>query len=293
MFEKLVLTNVSTQESITLDVDDSEFVLGEVDFGSVPGTHHTQKFFNQIGVYIENTTLEAREPSIQGWVTGDTYDQLKANKAILNRLVNPMHYLEAVVYDKYKLEFKPSSSIKYSVTKDLNNEVLCKFLIQGTCSDPLFSLVDLTSSQVAYTAPKFKFPLVIPRYEGVVMGVRNPDRISILENSGDIESGLVIRLKANGSVLNPQVINVQTQEYIKINKEMSSGETILISTVDGKKRVRGMLDGEESNYFGYWDFGSSWMKLSTGVNYLTYTAESGLDVLDVAIEFTPRFLEVQ
>lgn len=293
MFDKIVLTNLSTQNSVTLDTEDSEFVLGEVDFGSVPGTHHTQKFFNQIGVYIENTTLEAREPSIQGWVIGDSYEKLRENKSILNKLVNPTQYLEAVVFDKYKLEFKPSSSIKYSSTLDLNNEVLCKFLIQGTCSDPLFSMVDTASSQVAYTAPKFRFPLIIPQNEGVVMGVRNPDRISILDNFGDIDSGFIVHLKANGSVVNPQIINVQTQEYIKLNKAMSSGESIIISTIDGKKKVRGIVDGVEENYFGYWDFGSSWMKLSTGLNYLTYTAESGLEVLDVEIEFAPRFLEVQ
>ena len=92
---------------------------------------------------------------------GDTYDELKANKEVLNRLVNPLHPIDAVVQGKYKLTFKPDYSVKYSVSYEENNEVLCKFLIQGTCADPMFTTKDKQSALIASIIPKFRFPLII------------------------------------------------------------------------------------------------------------------------------------
>lgn len=293
MIESLVLTNTVTLQSVLLDKDNSELVLDEADLGTVEGTHHSYKYVSQVGVYIDSTTLEQRVVAISGWVIGNTYDELKANKAVLNKLINPLHTVEAVVQDKYKLNFKPDFSVKYSASYEENNEVLCKFLIQGTCADPMFTTKDKQTALIASIIPKFRFPLVIPQNKGILMGLREPSLLATLNNGGDIDTGLLITFSCTSTVTNPSLLNVDTREFIKINKTMSAGEQIIVSTGSGEKYIKGIVSGEVSNYFKYMDFDSTWLQLHTGENILKYDADDNVDGLEVLISFLPKYLEVQ
>lgn len=293
MIESLVLTNTVTLQSVLLDKNYSELVLDEADLGTVEGTHHSYKYVSQVGVYIDSTTLEQRTVAISGWVIGDTYDELKANKEVLNRLVNPLHTIDAIVQDKYKLTFKPDFSVKYSVSYEENNEVLCKFLIQGTCADPMFTTKDKQTALIASIIPKFHFPLIIPKNKGILMGLREPSLLATLNNGGDIDTGLLITFSCTSTVTNPSLLNVDTREFIKINKTVSAGEKIIVSTGSGEKYIKGIVSGEESNYFKYMDFDSTWLQLHTGENILKYDADDNVDGLEVLISFLPKYLEVQ
>lgn len=293
MIESILLTNTVTLQSVLFDKDQSEFVLDEADLGTVEGTHHSYKYVSQVGVYIDSTSLEERTVSITGWVIGDTYDLLRKNKEVLNRIANPQHTLEAIVFDKYKLAFKPDYSVKYSVSYEENNEVLCKFLIQGTCADPMFTTKDRQSALVASVIPKFRFPLVIPQNTGILMGLREPSLLATLNNEGDIDTGMVITFSCTSTVTNPSLLNVDTREFIKINKILSPGEQIVVSTGSGEKYIKGIVSGEEYNYFKYMDFDSTWLQLHLGANTLKYDADENVDGLEVLISFLPKYLEVQ
>ena len=293
MIDSLVLTNTVTLQSVLLDKDNSELVLDEADLGTVEGTHHSYKYVSQVGVYIDSTALEQRVVAISGWVIGNTYDELKANKAVLNKLINPLHTVEVVVQDKYKLDFKPDFSVKYSASYEENNEVLCKFLIQGTCADPMFTTKDKQTALIASIIPKFRFPLVIPQNNGILMGLREPSLLATLNNGGDIDTGLLITFSCTSTVTNPSLLNVDTREFIKINKTMSAGEQIIVSTGSGEKYIKGIVSGEVSNYFKYMDFDSTWLQLHTGENILKYDADDNVDGLEVLISFLPKYLEVQ
>lgn len=292
MVESLILKNMVTLQSLLLDKDNSEIILDEADLGTVEGTHHSYKYVSQVGVYIDSTTLEQRTVAISGWVVGDTYGELKSNKDRLNRLINPLHSIEVIVQDKYKLAFKPDFSVKYSVAYAENNEVLCKFLIQGTCADPMFTTKNKQTALIASTIPKFRFPLVIPKGKGILMGLREPSLLAILTNGGDIDTGMLITFSCTSTVTNPSLLNVDTREFVKINKTITAGEQVVISTTSGEKYVKGLINGEEQNYFKYLDFDSSWLQLHTGQNTLKYDAEENVEGLEVLIAFLPKYLEV-
>lgn len=293
MIESLILTNTTTLQSVLLDKDNSVLVLGEVDLGTVTGTHHSYKYVNQVGVYIDSTSLEQRTIAINGWVTGDSYAELKSNREVLNHLINPLHTVDIVVQDKYKLSFKPDFSVQYSAAYEENNEVLCKFLIQGTCADPMFTTKDKQAALVASIIPKFRFPLVIPKTAGILMGLREPSLLANLNNGGDIDTGMLITFSCTSTVTNPSLLNVNTREFIKIDKMLSVGEQIIISTGSGEKYVKGVTNGVESNYFKYMSFDSTWLQLHTGENIFKYDADDNVDGLEVLISFYPKYLEVQ
>lgn len=293
MIESITLKNLVTNQSILIDKTTSDWVLGEIDLGTVEGSHHSYKYVNQVGVYIDSTSLEERAVSIPGWVIGENFGDMKNNMTVLNRLVNPQHELELTLFDRYVLRFKPDYSIKYATPYEENNEVLCQFLIQGTCADPMFSTKSGILTQIAQILPKFHFPLIIPQGKGTILGLRQPDLLATIVNDGDIDTGMVIEFSCNTTVVNPSLLHVGTQEFVKINKTIIPGETITVSTVSGNKYVRGYHDGQTENYFKYWDWDSTWLQMYRGVNVLKYDADEGVDGLAVSVTFTPKLLEVQ
>lgn len=293
MIESITLRNLVTNQSILIDKTTSDWVLGEIDLGTVEGNHHSYKYVNQVGVYIDSTSLEERAVSIPGWVIGEDLADMKDNMTVLNRLVNPQHELELTLFDQYVLRFKPDYSIKYATPYEENNEVLCQFLIQGTCADPMFSTKSGILTQIALVLPKFHFPLVIPKDKGIILGLRQPNLLATIVNDGDIDTGMVIEFSCNTTVVNPSLLHVGTQEFIKINKTITPGETITVSTVSGNKYVKGYHDGQTENYFRYWDWDSTWLQMYRGVNVLKYDADSGVEGLAVSVSFTPKLLEVQ
>lgn len=298
MVENIVLKNTVTSAILELDkVTTPYYILDNVDWGQIKGTHHSYKYVNQIGVYVTRTSLGAREDvSITGWVIADSENQMTERKSMLNRFVNPQQMLE-IQYKDYRLDFLPDSSIKYGTSFKENNEVMCKFKIEGMAPDPLFKDDHEDLSVAATTKGMFHFPLVINNVEknppSIVFGLREPSLIIDIYNHGAVSTGMKLVFKATATVVNPMFINVNTQEYFKINKTLVSGERVEINTNTGERKVVGILNGIESNYFKYRDLNSRFLQLDVGDNLFRYDAEENIDGLEVYVYFYNRYLEVQ
>lgn len=273
------------------------YILKSVDWGTIEGTHNTYKYLNQIGVSVNSTSLGTRDIAIEGWVVAQHERDMTQKKMGLNAFINPQEPLD-LLYGDYKIQFNPDSTVKYSINYAENNEVICKFKIMGTAHDPMF--VDSLENRLnfATTTAGFHFPLVIsPELPegGVVFGSRTDSLIATVINKGSVSTGMRIVFKAKGSVRNPKLINVETQEKLLISKDLVAEEEVEINTVVGSKRVRGKI-GETSpytNYFVYKTLDSDWLQLAVGKNLFRYDADSGLDNLEVFVYFQNKFLEVQ
>lgn len=298
MVGEITLRKISNSEEIHMDmVTAPGYILKSVDWGTIKGTHNTYKYLNQIGVSVNNTSLGTRDIAIEGWVVAQHERDMTEKKSALNAFINPQEPLD-LLYNDYKIQFNPDNTVKYSINYSENNDVVCKFQIVGTAHDPMF--VDSLENKLnfATTTAVFHFPLVIsPQLPegGVVFGSRTDSLIATVINKGSVSTGMRIVFKAKGSVSNPKLINVETQEQLLINKDMVAEEEIEINTIIGSKRVRGRI-GETSpftNYFVYKTLDSTWIQLAVGKNLFRYDADSGLDNLEVFVYFQNRFLEVQ
>lgn len=297
MVEGIKLQNVETRAVLTLDmISTPDYVLNSVDWGSVESTHHSYKYVNQIGVYVTGTSLETRQVEIIGWVIGDNEATMTQRKSILNRFFNPQQAVD-LFYKNYVLRFLPNTSVRYSTTIAENNEVVCKFSVIGYCPDPFFGEKTENKITAASTIPKFHFPLIISQTPdppgGIIFGLRQPSLIVAIENSGAVAIGMRIVFKATGTLSGPSLINVDTQKYFKVNKEMTAGEEIVIDTIIGQKKIEGTLKGLTSNYFKYRDLDSEWLQLQVGTNLFRYDADQNIENLEVYIYFSNKYLEVQ
>src|SRR5574344_2063995 len=181
MVESILLQNVETRAYLKLDMlTTPDYILNSVDWGAVGSTPHSYKYVNQIGVDVTGSSLETRKVTIIGWIVADTQLMMSKRKGLLNRFFNPQQAVD-LFYKKYVLRFLPDNSVRYSATIAENNEVICKFKIEGYCPDPLFSEQVESKVTAASTIPMFHFPLIISKNPsppgGVICGLRQPSLI--------------------------------------------------------------------------------------------------------------------
>lgn len=109
-------------------------------------------------------------------------------------------------------------------------------------------------------------------------------------NYGDVEAPVEIIFK--GPAINPKIMNNITGEFIRVKKQLSSDETLVINTEIGNKKVEIIkFDGSRQNAFNYIDLNSTFLKLKLGDNLLEYRTE-GLEPSSVSIRYKNRYLGV-
>ena len=295
--ENIVFKRVDSNEELALSMTDTPFyILNNVDWGVVQGTHHSYKYVNQIGVSITSTSLKERSITVTGWIIANTEEEMDERKQFLNRYFDPRYEID-VMYKSYFLRFVPDNTVKYGTSEKENNDTIVQFQIKGTCADPLFSEINGSKETIAATIATFHFPLIMSTnlYErGLVFGYRQPSLTAKVTNKGAVEVGMKIVFKAIGELTNPKLIDVDTREFVAIEKSMVAGEEIVINTNVGEKSIKGKIGNEDySNYFMYKDLDSTWLQLRLGDNLFRYDADSGLDNLEVYLYFYNKYLEVQ
>lgn len=151
-----------------------------------------------------------------------------------------------------------------------------------------------TKEDIASWVAAWHFPCVIEKdsTKSMIYGYRAESVIVDCYNEGDVSTGMRIRFTALGTVSNPILLNVDTEEFIQINATMKTGDVIEINTKYGSKGAKLIRDGVETDYFRYIDVDSTFMQLAIGDNMFRYDAASGVNSLEVSIFYSKEFLGV-
>ena len=270
MIESIKIRNESTGKIIKLDMSEANYLIydGSIDWGTVDVSHNTFQYPTQIGAYISSTVVGTRDISISGWIIGDTLQEIEQKKDYLSKHINPLQNVTILV-GEYSISGKPDSNLNVGNSYSENNEAMCKFLISIFCSNPMFLLSNAIDVSIADTQGMFGFPLIF-KPEGIILGLRKKSLFTDVTNDGAIEVGMTVTIEALGTTKNPRIINVNTNEYMRINKTMVAGEKIVINTNKGERSVYGYVNGEKENYFDYFDFDNVWLQVPNGISTFTY-----------------------
>lgn len=270
MVESLIIRNTTSNESKQFDMSEANYLIyeGAIDWGNVDVTHNTFQFPEQIGKYVSSTVMGSRDISINGWIIGDTEEEIKLKKVDLSKFFNPFDEMEIIV-GNYSIFGRPSANVQYGKTLAENSVVAVKFLLQIFCPQPLFLLSNAISVDVAETIGGFCFPLIL-KPEGIIMGYRKKSLFADITNDGATSVGMIITLEASGTVNNPEFMDVNTHKRIRINKVLTAGEVVIINTSIGERSVTGIVNGNEINYFKYFDYDNEWLQIPNGLSTFTY-----------------------
>ncbi len=262
------------------------FLLGICDgFHEVAGKVNSISSAYGVGTTFQGTSIDERDLTIKGTIT----ENIQENRLLLFDIfplntIGTLYYYEGDIERKIKCTVeKVDIPEKEGFTRD--------FSISLIAPNPRFSAVSATVLSMANWQAAFEFALIIPKDEGIEFGIKNNTSMGTAENDTNIEYGMTIKFKANDTVVNPYVLNVNNREIIQIEKTMSAGDQIIITThVDNKKVVyiSASTSIEEDITFLKM-YGSVYLQVPIGTNTFRSGAEQGEDNLETTIEFLPEY----
>ena len=128
--------------------------------------------------------------------------------------------------------------------------------------------------------------------DGWEVGRRTGELIVSVENAGDVPCGMTILFEAEGTVINPQLMNVETLEFVKINTEMANGDRIEITTAYGQKNAVLIRSGERTNIFRLLDQDTTFLQMAVGENLFACDADESVANLTARIQYNRQYLGV-
>ncbi|WP_460291078.1 phage tail family protein [Clostridium botulinum] len=267
----------------------SPFFLQNIDgISGLKNTIYSSKGMGQDGSTCIGSTLDNRNIVIQGAII----DNKEINREKLLSIINPK--LQA------KLIYTDGNIRKYvecivETAPVITKENKPKFQISLLSPNPYWKDYIDSKVNIALWKGDFHFPLVIAQGKGITMGHREPSLIVNVNNTGQVKTGMIIEFFARGTLKNPSLFNVNTREFIKINKSMIAGEKFIINTNYSKKKILQELNGVTTNILNYLDIvggGDTFLQLDVGDNLFRYNADENLDNLEVSIYYNNNYLGV-
>lgn len=291
-YEKLIYTN-SRGESLEFGVNSlyhcnvSKDVSGISD---IANTIYSSNSMGQHGDTYIGQRIETRVITITGHINTNDKSQAITMRRDAIKILNPeLKGTLTYVYGDYTrlidcyIDDSPSFYKK---------SVLLKFDITFNCLNPFWREAYETTEDIASWIGTWEFPCIIDEDEGMMFGYREEAVIVNCYNVGDVSTEMKIRFTAIGDVENPILLNINTQEYIKINATLQEGDVLEVNTEYGNKYAQISRSGVVTDYFRYVDVDSTFMKLDIGDNLFRYDADDGVNMLEVTILYSAKYLGV-
>ena len=193
----------------------------------------------------------------------------EANRLLLYRYFKTKYpvrfYYKNGVRDVYIDGYVSKFSVEYFEKKQTAQ-------IEISCPMTLFRAVKESVTEFANIENMFVFPFAI-EVAGIPFSEIALGEQKTIINGGDVETGVIIKLNALGTVLNPKIYNVDTSDRMTLSVEMQAGDEITINTRKKEKSITLLRDGVQTNIVGKLDAGSTWFNLIPGDNIFTYEAD--------------------
>jgi hypothetical protein len=171
--------------------------------------------------------------------------------------------------------------VQYFAKKEL-------FQVTILCVNPYFEGVEQETTMIDSAEALFEFPFEIE--SPIAFSEQNEIHEEVVVNNGDIETGALFILHAKGTVVNPSIVNMDTNEVFAFNVTLSMGDEIRLNTVVKQKSVLlYKANGTVQNLIGSVYAGASWFQLRPSGNVFSILATSGLSNLDAAIYSSDKY----
>ena len=236
--------------------------------------------YSGIGGYVKKKKIQPREI----YFTADCMDwnSCEEQRQRLIKFFNPLNsgilkvnYCGIERYINYEVESLKDN--RTNLYEQLN------FTVYIICPDPYFYELEKIEELTTWTGG-LNFPLNLPfslKQKG--------ENIKNIYNDGHVDTAVEIIFR--GPAINPKVINQTTGEFIQVNRELTSEDTLYITTKYRNKKVEIERNGVKTNAFNYIDLDSTFFSLKVGDNLMEYSTES-LEPQGVSIKYSNKYLGV-
>ena len=270
-FNQIQQTDIDTNTGRKMP---SWFSLAPVDLTVVPIDVVLSQGIGQIGGTVQGEAVQSKDLVLNGQVIGFGKNR---RKQLLDTVL-PQVGGKLVYNDTWELAVRPME-----VPRIENYDYNSRYQITLRAPYPYwvnhkFEIIDL-----AGLIARFKFPVnyAAPHIFG--------ERIRLLStnvyNDGNVPANFIVAFRAVTPLSNPQIIKVRTQEFIKVNRDMLAGDSVVFDMTVSPMKLTSTYNRITTNIFGNLDMASTPFKLDVGDNVLQYEADVNRDGLECRIIF--------
>lgn len=244
---------------------------------------YTTKGAGQDGETFSASNIAKRQITVEGKILAGYHNQTVYRRALLRNLRAKApgklvyNYGDLTCYIPCYVSQAPIYS----------NDPTVRFQVVFDCPNPFWRLGtgEKSRTDIAAWVPNIEFPWEIVDDE-IEIEYRSQSLTANVRNDGDADVGMMIVFRATGATSNPEIANVDTGEYIRLDFDMLAGDVITINTAYGGISATLQRGGVTSNVFTDVEAGSELenFKLFVGDNLLRYDA-SDTDALEVSLYY--------
>lgn len=258
---RVIYTN-SRGDSITFDQRPPYLLQRISGEGAVSSTTQAVKSPYQDGQTYIDSLLEMREINFRVALFGDRTEK----RSEVSKVFNPK-----LGKGELRLEYNGTVRIIDAVPDELplyppgidqsdSQYQEAEFML--ICPNPYWR------SETIESEPAFQGLFSFPFEGEFEMGLQQDART--ITNAGDVPTPIMIDF--NGPAVNPRIENVDTGEFIKVNRTLETGDLLKVNTTFGNVSVT----INDENVLNWIDLESTFFQLHVGDNRIEYTADSDI-----------------
>lgn len=288
------------QRKLRFKINGEELVLGQAPyyFDSITGLSSSQNEINSQssisldGYLFQNSRLLERNITITGRIRGTDRNEALLHRRRLISLFNSkrglgrleveytdgtLFYIEAFADGGVEIVEENESTLKGNV---FNYSIIL------TCPYPYWKQEDIYYTHLSQVIPRFEFAFEIEADNpaSFIFGDVHFNQLTTITNKGDCPTGFVCEI--TGKLYDYfSLTNIHTKEFIKVEKDFSDVEKLVISSVQGNKKILVYYyDGTVESGFKYLDFNSTFFDLKAGDNSLIFSTNAADVDINVQIQ---------
>ena len=242
----------------------------------------TSQGFSQVGETVESMTVGGRTITVHGAVFGN----VQSRKKIMRKVFAPFVWGKLIFDGKHYIRACVKDTPTFSPIRDDG-----RFTMLLYAPFPFFYSVDDAHYNIGGTVPMFSFPVNYATPHK--FGERGTEKYTNVYNSGDIAVPFNVYMETFGTSANPLIVNLDTQEYLKLNGTLNTGDVANIYR-DSNNILRAELStgGEVVDILSWIDDGSTLFQLNPGDNIIAFDDDGGGSSLTVKFSFSPAVVAV-
>lgn len=254
--------------------------------GGIEANVQMQSAPYQDGSTYIDTLLSTRPLTLQVSLIAESRDELNHLRHRISNIFNPKLGVGQLVYrngeTERTIEVVVDGSPAFPVG-DAKGKWFQKTSINLIAPNPYWEDNSEENHKLEDFVGSFKFPFHLP----MRFSSRGDSRV--LFNSGDVPTPIQVEFR--GVAVNPKITNMETGEFIRVNRTIEEGYKLIINTAFGNKRVEIIApDGTVTNAFHYIDLDSTFFSLDVGNTKIGFIADGGNP--EVYVTYKNRYLSV-
>lgn len=265
-------------DSITFDFAGGYLINKPTGIDTVSVSLSQAKGINQTGATIQSRNVQPRPVNITGYLVGDAQT---VGKEKLLSVVRPD--IGGKLYaDDYYLTVYPTATPNIEPKR-----WGAQFQFSLLAAYPYWCKDDSASVALAGIEPLFRFTWNISR--AYQFGRLKRELFMNVLNRGQVPVPFTAVFSASGDVEKPKITHVATGKFLVVNKGLVNGERLTVQITHDRTYVTSSVDGDCR---GALSLKSNLFQLEVGDNVLKPEAESGLDNLQVSVDFATEIVGI-